>query len=152
MRTLLITLGVAAALGLAALAAKMPPSIAAEMGGMHDMDKMHDMMGGMPGMKGDTPGMTGDMGQPKGDDGPASLAYQGANNKMHAAMAITYSGDADVDFAKGMIPHHEGAIDMAKIVIAFGSDPEIRQLAEGIIKAQESEIALMQEWLKKKGQ
>jgi uncharacterized protein (DUF305 family) len=152
MRTLFIALGVAAALGLAALATRMPPSIAAEMGGMHDMGKMHDMMGGMSGMEGGTPGMMGDMGQPKGDDGPASLAYQGANNKMHAAMAITYSGETDIDFARSMIPHHRGAIDMAKIVLAFGSDPEIRQLAEGIIKAQESEIALMQEWLKKKGQ
>lgn len=40
---------------------------------------------------------------------------------------------------------------MAKIVIAFGKDPEIRQLAEGIVKAQEREIAFMQEWLKKNG-
>jgi len=51
-----------------------------------------------------------------------------------------------------MIPHHQGAIDMAKIVLAFGADPEIKQLANGIIKAQESEIALMREWLQKKGQ
>jgi uncharacterized protein (DUF305 family) len=113
---------------------------------MHEM-----MMGDMPGMKGQGPGMSGEMGQPKGDDGPASLAYQGANNKMHGGMAITYSGDADVDFVRGMIPHHQGAIDMAKIVIAFGSDPEVRKLAEEIVKAQESEIALMKAWLEKKG-
>ncbi|MEO8668090.1 MAG: DUF305 domain-containing protein [Bauldia sp.] len=144
MKTLFIALGVALALGLAALATKVPPSIAAEMGGMHDM------MDEMPGMNGE--GMMGGMSQPKGDDGPSSLAFQGANNKMHRAMAITYSGDADVDFVKGMIPHHAGAIDMAKIVIAFGSDPEIRKLAEGIVKAQEGEIAVMQEWLKKKAQ
>jgi uncharacterized protein (DUF305 family) len=51
-----------------------------------------------------------------------------------------------------MIPHHAGAIDMAKVEIAFGKDPELKKLAEAIIKAQETEIAQMQEWLKKNGQ
>ncbi len=86
---------------------------------------------------------------PKGDTGPSSLAFQGINKKMHEAMDITYTGNADVDFIKGMIPHHQGAIDMAKTVLAFGKNPEVKKLAEEIIKAQESEIALMQEWLKK---
>lgn len=90
--------------------------------------------------------------QPKGDNGPSSLAFQGINTKMHEAMNITFTGNADVDFVKGMIPHHQGAIDMAKTVIAFGKDPAVRKLAEEIIKAQESEIALMNEWLKKNGQ
>jgi uncharacterized protein (DUF305 family) len=48
-----------------------------------------------------------------------------------------------------MIPHHQGAVDMAKTLIAFGKDPQIRKLAEEIVKSQESEIAMMQEWLKK---
>jgi len=72
--------------------------------------------------------------------------------KMHSAMDITFTGKADVDFVKGMIPHHAGAIDMAKVEIAFGKDPELKKLAEAIIKAQETEIAQMQEWLKKNGQ
>jgi uncharacterized protein (DUF305 family) len=71
---------------------------------------------------------------------------------MHSAMDITFTGKADVDFVKGMIPHHAGAIDMAKVEIAFGKDPELKKLAEAIIKAQETEIAQMQEWLKKNGQ
>ncbi len=90
--------------------------------------------------------------QPKGDTGPSSLAFHGINMKMHGAMDITFTGNADADFVKGMIPHHLGAVDMAKTVLAFGKDPEVRKLAEAIIKAQEREIALMQEWLKTNGQ
>lgn len=90
--------------------------------------------------------------QPKGDAGPSSQAFHAANMKMHSAMDITFTGKADVDFVKGMIPHHAGAIDMAKVEIAFGKDPELKKLAEAIIKAQETEIAQMQEWLKKNGQ
>jgi uncharacterized protein (DUF305 family) len=85
----------------------------------------------------------------KGDQSPSSLAYNAINAKMHKGMDIAFSGDADVDFVKGMIPHHEGAVDMAKVVMAFGKDPEIRALAEAIVKAQETEIALMKAWLAK---
>jgi uncharacterized protein (DUF305 family) len=86
--------------------------------------------------------------KPKGDDGPSSLAFNAINAKMHEGMDITFTGNADIDFVRGMIPHHQGAVDMAKTVMAFGKDPQIRKLAEEIIKAQQSEIALMQSWLK----
>ena len=97
--------------------------------------------------------MSGSMNmQPQGDNGPSSLAYHGVNMKMHSAMDIAFTGNADVDFVKGMIPHHAGAIDMAKVVLAFGKDPEVKKLADSIIKAQETEIAQMRDWLKKNGQ
>ncbi len=123
-------------------------------GGMHGHMMPGGMMHGnmMPGSSShDT--MSGPQGmQPKGDTGPSSLAFHGINMKMHSAMDIAFTGNADVDFVKGMIPHHLGAVDMAKTVLAFGKDPEVRKLAEEIIRAQETEIALMQGWLKKNAQ
>lgn len=109
-----------------------------DMKGM-DMKDMHMKCMGMMGM------------DAKGDQGPSSKAFSEANTKMHQSMSMAYTGDADVDFVKGMIPHHQGAIDMAKVVLQYGKDPDTKKLAEDVIKAQEGEIAMMQEWLVKHG-
>jgi uncharacterized protein (DUF305 family) len=82
---------------------------------------------------------------------PSTAGYQAANARMHKDMDIAFSGDPDVDFARGMIPHHQGAIDMAKVVLQHGKDPEMKKLAQEIIAAQEKEIAHFRDWLKKKG-
>lgn len=85
-------------------------------------------------------------------DAPSTTAFKEANHTMHAAMQQAYTGNADVDFVTGMIPHHQGAVEMAKIVLQYGKDPEVRKLAEAIIKAQQDEIAWMQGWLEKNPQ
>jgi uncharacterized protein (DUF305 family) len=85
-------------------------------------------------------------------DSPSSKAFAEANAKMHKDMVVPLTGNADVDFVQSMIPHHQGAIDMARIVLEHGKDPEIRKLAEEVIAAQEGEIAMMKAWLAKNGQ
>jgi uncharacterized protein (DUF305 family) len=80
----------------------------------------------------------------------AQKAYAAANDKMHSGMG-NINADADVAFMQGMIPHHMGAVDMAKLALEHGKDPEVRALAQKVIAAQETEIKDMQAWLDKKG-
>lgn len=87
----------------------------------------------------------------KAGDSAATTAYKAANAKMHKDMDITFTGDADADFVRGMIPHHQGAIDMARVMLAHGKDPALKKLATSIIADQEKEIAMMRDWLKANG-
>jgi uncharacterized protein (DUF305 family) len=66
-----------------------------------------------------------------------------AMERMHRDMSIASSGDPDRDFAAMMIPHHQGAVDMAKLELQFGKNPVLRRLAQGIIVEQLQEIEVM---------
>lgn len=79
----------------------------------------------------------------------SAKAFMAAHEKMMKGMSMKMTGDPDVDFINGMIPHHQAAIDMAQVELKYGKDEETRKLAQDIIKAQESEIAQMKEWLAK---
>jgi uncharacterized protein (DUF305 family) len=120
----------ALAASLALLFALPAPAQEADPHAGHDMSAGHDMAG---------------------MDSPSTEAFKAANMAMHSGMDIAFTGDADVDFVRGMIAHHQGAIDMARIVLEHGKDAEVKKLAEDIIAAQESEIAWMTDWLAKNG-
>ena len=80
-------------------------------------------------------------------DSPATRSYKEANARMHSAMEIDYSGDADVDFMRAMIAHHEGEIALARIQLQHGSDKDARGLAQDLIRARDTEILRMRLWL-----
>jgi uncharacterized protein (DUF305 family) len=86
------------------------------------------------------------------DTSSSASAWNGLRagmEKMHAAMAsVKPSGDSDVDFVRLMLPHHQAAIDMARTELLYGKDPQMRRLAQEIVTDQQSEIQIMQLWLK----
>ena len=83
---------------------------------------------------------------------PAWAELQSSMKRMHAAMtSVEATGNSDADFVKLMIPHHQAAIDMAKTQLLYGKDPQMRRLAQEIITDQQSEIELMNLWLKQNG-
>lgn len=95
--------------------------------------------------------LTGKDTQSQNPDAPHAKAY--ADDGSHQAMMTAINEpNPDVAFAKAMIPHHQGAVAMAKVQLAHGKDEAMKKLAQDIIKAQEPEIKLMEDWLKSQGQ
>lgn len=115
------------------------------------MQMMQGAMGqGMPMMEG---GMGQNMPMMQGSMSEAMAGYMAAMAKMDMPMMQgVQASDPDVAFVKGMIPHHQGAIDMAKVELQYGDDEQAKAWANQIIAAQEKEIAEMQEWLKANGE
>jgi uncharacterized protein (DUF305 family) len=89
---------------------------------------------------------------PAQDSGTAWAQLSQTMGKMHVGMqSIKPSGSDDADFVRLMLTHHQAAIDMAKVELTQGKDPQMRRLAQEIIIDQQSEIDLMQLWLKQHG-
>lgn len=81
----------------------------------------------------------------------ADAAYRSAMDRMHGPMMQGIANaDADAAFVLGMIPHHQGAIDMAETVLKFGKDARNQHFAREIIDVQTREIGEMREWLRQK--
>ena len=115
---------------------------------MSDTDNTSDT--GM--MSGKGPMMDMQMMTPGPDDSASTNGYKSAMMTMMQSMPMMkFTGNADIDFMTQMRTHHQGAIDMAKVVLANGKDAKVRKLASNILKAQQREIATIDAWLKVNG-
>ncbi|OOR98315.1 hypothetical protein B0187_08565 [Haemophilus paracuniculus] len=95
-------------------------------------------------------GMSHNMAAMSAEEADFTREYLQSMNELHQMMMDgVKDNDPDRAFARSMIPHHLGAIKMAEIQLKYGKDPEMRKLAEAIIKAQDPEIKQMEKWLKK---
>mgnify|MGYP001765193495 CR=1 FL=1 len=77
----------------------------------------------------------------------AQLAYDAVNQKMHEGMAAV-DPDPDVAFMQGMLAHHQGAVEMSRVALKYGTDEKVKELASKIIEAQQGEIEEMERWLR----
>lgn len=83
--------------------------------------------------------------------GAAWSEFEQGMETMHVGMhSIKPSGNDDLDFVRLMLPHHQAAIDMARVELAHGKDPQLRRLAEEIVTDQQSEIEVLRLWLKER--
>lgn len=93
-----------------------------------------------------------DAAEPTADTEAMQQAYADGMDAMHGDMMLGIADpDPDMAFARGMLPHHVGAVDMAEVQLEYGSDEEMRQLAQEIIDAQQAEIEQMRNWITANG-
>lgn len=127
------------------------PSVRADM--MKQMAPMMQQM--MPMMQQMMPMMMGGMNPATTSPASASMpqhvrAYMQAMDKMHGPMSTGVAAtNPDEGFVRGMIPHHQGAIDMAKVALQYAKDEQVRKWANDVIREQQREISEMEAWLKK---
>ncbi len=94
-------------------------------------------------------GMQPGMGQSFVPANPEVAAGDEAMRRMMQAMSKPPTGDADQDFVGRMLPQHQGAVDVAKVELKYGTDPQLRKLATRIVESQTADIAFMQAWAAK---
>ncbi len=121
------------------------------MSGIHHLWRRRALACALTLLAGAGSGQAWSQSAPSAEEAAFLAENDAAMNRMMDAMAPHPSGDIDQDFVAMMAPHHQGAIDMAKVVLAHGKDPEIRKLAESVVRDQEKEVAQMREWLRKNG-
>ncbi|APT34885.1 hypothetical protein MCBMB27_05594 [Methylobacterium phyllosphaerae] len=94
-----------------------------------------------------------EMGSMKSDpkDDASTREFKVADTAMMKDMDVSYTGDPDVDFHAHMIPHHKGAVAMAKVALKHAKDPATKAMAQRIIADQDTEISEMEAWLKRHG-
>lgn len=89
-----------------------------------------------------------DAAKPRPETQAMQQAYAKGMNAMHGEMTLGIANPVpDMAFARGMLPHHIGAVDMAMVQLKYGTDAEMLELAQDIIEAQQPEIELMQDWI-----
>lgn len=124
---------------------RMPEQCRAMMQNMPQncMSTMHQMMQGHM-------SMPGRMQAQPSSQSSATKAYMEAAGRMHGPMlAGLQTDDPDVAFVRAMIAHHQGAIDLAKVVLQYGKDDQAKKWANDVIRDQQREISEMEDWLKK---
>ncbi|MCY0385808.1 DUF305 domain-containing protein [Robbsia sp. Bb-Pol-6] len=109
----------------------------------------------MTGMQGTKPGMAPHAdaagNAPQDKVNPSTAAFQAADRTMMQEMAAPYTGDTDKDFVAHMMPHHEGAVAMARIELQYGKDPALKRMAREIVRSQDREITFMKQWQARHG-
>jgi uncharacterized protein (DUF305 family) len=88
---------------------------------------------------------------PNPKDNASTKEFKAADRAMMKDMDVPYTGNADVDFRTHMIPHHKGAVAMAKVALKHAKDAGTKAMAQKIIDDQEKEISEMEAWLKQHG-
>jgi uncharacterized protein (DUF305 family) len=134
-----------------ALVVSVAPAFAAELPAICPANAGHAMHDTGSGGMGMDMGMGMGMGMGTPDQAHQDL-MAGMDAMNRDMMAGGTASDIDVAFVCSMIPHHQGAIDMAKAELTHGDDPWAREMAQKVIDAQEAEIAAMLNWLSKQPQ
>ncbi|MFK3916534.1 DUF305 domain-containing protein [Psychrobacter sp. NPDC078501] len=89
-----------------------------------------------------------DAAKPKPNTVAMQQAYAKSMENMHGEMTLGVADPVpDMAFARGMLPHHIAAVDMAKVQLEYGTDEEMRQLAQDVIDNQQTEIDVMKNWI-----